>query len=77
MAELTLDQVLSYAEALPAEDQEMLAELLKKRRIEAWREETAAHAREAVTAYHSRKTKAQSAQAIIARLRSGLKKSSE
>jgi hypothetical protein len=74
MSDLTLDQVLTYAEALPAEEQEILAELLKRRRIESWREETAAYAREVGPAYRTGKLKAQSANSVIARLRSGLKK---
>ncbi|HZV35407.1 MAG TPA: hypothetical protein VFB72_12615 [Verrucomicrobiae bacterium] len=76
MAVLTLDQVLTYAEALPPDEQEMLAELLKKRRIEAWREETAAYARESVAAYRTGKLKAQSAKSAIAKLRSRLAKAS-
>ncbi|HWF19057.1 MAG TPA: hypothetical protein VG754_07300 [Verrucomicrobiae bacterium] len=76
MAALTLDQVLTYAESLPAEEQEILADLLKKRRIAAWREETGTYARETVTAYQVGKLKAQPANSVISRLRSGLKKSS-
>ena len=47
MATLTLDRVLTDAEALPADEQEMLEGLLRQRRIEAWRRETAAAAKEA------------------------------
>jgi len=36
------------AEALPAEEQEILESLLRQRRIEAWRNETAAAAKTAV-----------------------------
>jgi len=61
MPALTFDQVLTYAETLSAEEQEILADLLKKRRIEAWREETAEFAKEVVTAYHAGKLKSQSA----------------
>jgi len=42
MSALTLDRVLTSAEALPAEEQAMLEELLRRRRIESWRAETAA-----------------------------------
>jgi hypothetical protein len=76
MAAVTLEQVLTYAESLPAEEQEILADLLKKRRIEAWREETANAAADAVVQYRAGKLKAQPAEAVVARLRSGLKKSS-
>ena len=48
MATLTLDRVLTDAEALPADEQEMLEGLLRKRRVEAWRRETAAAAKAAV-----------------------------
>ena len=77
MSALTFDQVLTYAETLSAEEQEILADLLKKRRIEAWREETASYAKEAVTAYRNGKLKGQSAGEVISSLRSGLKKARE
>jgi hypothetical protein len=73
MAAITFDQVLTYAESLPPEEQEILADLLKKRRIEAWREETAASGRAAVQAYRAGKLKAQSDRAVISRLRASLK----
>lgn len=69
MASLTLEQVLTYAEALPPEEQEILADLLKKRRIEAWREETAGYARDTVALYRAGKLKGQSAKRIIGQLR--------
>lgn len=72
MKTMTFDQTLSCVEKLPPDEQEMLAELLRKRRIEAWRNETAAEARKAARAYRSRKLKAESADAIIAALRSAL-----
>ena len=42
MSPLTLDRVLTDAEALPADEQEMLESLLRQRRVQAWRRETAA-----------------------------------
>ncbi len=77
MSDITFDQILTYAEALPPEEQEILAELLKRRRIDAWREETASYAREVAPAYRAGKLKAQSANAVISRLRASLKKSSD
>ena len=71
MAALTLDRVLTDAEALPADEQEMLEGLLRKRRIEAWRQETAAAAKTAVKSFRAGKLKSQSAESIIARLRHG------
>jgi hypothetical protein len=69
MAALTLDRVLTQAEALPADEQEMLEGLLRQRRIEAWRQETAAEAKKAVKAFRSSKLKGQSVESVIARLR--------
>ena len=69
MATLTLDRVLTDAGHLPADEQEILENLLHKRRIEAWREDTATEAKNAATAFRTGKLKAQSADSIIARLR--------
>ena len=43
MTAITLDRVLTDAERLPSDEQEILEGLLRKRRIEAWRSETAAY----------------------------------
>lgn len=72
MTTLTLDRVLSDAGRLPAEDQQILEDLLRQRRVETWRRETAAEARKSAAALRSGKVKAQSAESVIARLR-GLK----
>jgi len=69
MSTLTLDRVLAEAEALPAEEQAMLEELLRNRRVEAWRQETAAVARRAAKDLQAGKLKPQSAAAVITRLR--------
>ncbi len=66
MATLTLDRVLTEAEHLPAEERQMLEDLLRKRRIEAWRAETAAAGRKSAAAFRSGKLKAQSAEDVIA-----------
>jgi hypothetical protein len=71
MATSSLDRVLTAAEALPADEREMLEGLLRKRRIEAWRVETAAAAKEAVKSLRADRLKPQSAETIIARLRRG------
>ena len=55
MATLTFDRVLASAESLPADEQAMLEELLHRRRIENWRNETAAEAVVAVKAFRSGK----------------------
>lgn len=72
MNTMTLDQVLTGAENLPDDEQEILAELLHKRRIENWRKETAAEAKKAAKAYRSGKLKAESVDAVIAQLRGAL-----
>ena len=69
MATLTLDRVLTDAAHLPSDEQEILEDLLRKRRIEAWRAETATEAKNAAAAFRSGKLKTQSAESIIARLR--------
>jgi hypothetical protein len=69
MTTLTLDRVLADAEALPADERAMLEELLQKRRVEAWRRDTAADARRAVKAFRTGKLKSHSAESIITRLR--------
>ncbi len=69
MATLTLDRVLTDAERLPLDEQEILEDLLRKRRIELWRRETADETRQAAAAFRSGKLKAQSAESVIARLR--------
>lgn len=69
MSAQTLDRVLTSAEALPQDEREMLETLLRQRRIEAWRQDTAAEARQAAKAFRSGKLKSQSAPEIIARLR--------
>ena len=69
MATLTFDRVLASAEALPDEEQSMLAELLQRRRVESWRKETAADAAAAAKKFRAGKLKAASAGNVIARLR--------
>ena len=69
MATLTLDRVLTEAEALPADEQEMLEGMLRQRRIEAWRQETAAEARSAIRAFRAGKLKSRPAENLIASLR--------
>jgi hypothetical protein len=65
----TLDRILTEAEALPADEQAMLEELLRGRRIETWRRETATKAKKASTAFRSGKLKSLSAEKVIAKLR--------
>lgn len=69
MTTLTLDRVLTDAGRLPSDEQQILEDLLRQRRVEAWRTETATGAKESAAALRSGKLKAQSAEAVIARLR--------
>ena len=69
MASSTLDRVLTEAESLSADEQEILENLLRQRRIETWREETAAAAKSAVKAFRAGKLKSHSAESLIASLR--------
>jgi hypothetical protein len=69
MGAVTLDRVLTEAEALPKDEREMLESLLRQRRIEAWRQETAAEAKSVIKAFRSGKLKGQSAESLIASLR--------
>ncbi len=66
MAALTLERVLTEAETLPAEEQEMLETMLRQRRIETWRQETAVEARRAINAFRLGKLKSQSPEKLVA-----------
>jgi hypothetical protein len=72
MTTVTLDRVLTSAERLPTDERQMLEEILRQRRIEAWRDETAAEARRATRAFRSGKLKAAPVEDVIARLRAGV-----
>lgn len=72
MAAMSLDRGLTEAEALPAAEQAMLEELLRKRRVETWRSETAAEARKAAKDFRAGKLKSQSVDQVIVRLRASV-----
>ncbi|GEM_PF-1065961 len=69
MSTLTLDRVLTEVEALSPDEQGMLEELLRHRRVEVWRQETADSAKQAVKGLRDGKLKAQPVEDIITRLR--------
>ena len=69
MNAITLDRVLTDAGHLPSDEREILEDLLRQRRGEAWRGETAVEAKKASAAFRAGKLKAQSADGVIARLR--------
>jgi len=68
MATITLNRVLQLADKLPDEDQEMLVDLLRHRRAEAWRKQLAADIRQARRDYRSGKLKSETVEVLIARL---------
>jgi hypothetical protein len=70
MATVTLDQALSNFESLPADDQRLFAELIRKRQIESWRDEVAAQAKKDLKDLRDGKLKAESARDIMKRVRS-------
>ena len=69
---MTLDQTLDAVNALPPEQREMLAEILRKRQIEEHRNEIAASARASIQAFHADELKPRSADEVIADLRASL-----
>jgi hypothetical protein len=65
----TLDQVLDHASKLTDEQQEMLIQLLQKRRSESRREEIAQDAQQSLEDFRAGKLVAKSAQEVILELR--------
>ncbi|GDY20356.1 hypothetical protein LBMAG56_17010 [Verrucomicrobiota bacterium] len=68
MATATLNEALTLFGQLSGEDQEMMLEIARKRRIEAWRKETAAYAKKALRDYRSGKLKAEPVEEMLQRL---------
>jgi len=66
---LTFEQVVETIRQFPAEQQEMLIDLIQNWRIESRRREIARDAQESLTAFRSGQLKPQSAQAVITELR--------
>lgn len=69
----TLDQALDTVSQLPAEQREMLEQILHRRRIEEQRRELAQSARESIQAFHDGQGRPQSAEEVIAELRASLR----
>ena len=67
-ATVTLDKALEIFGKLSVEDQEMMLEIAKRRRIESWRKETAAYGRKAVADSRAGKLKSYTAEELIERL---------
>lgn len=69
MTTLTFNDILSSVAALPEDDQDMLFEIIRKRRAEAWRKELAAYAKKVRRDLRSGKLKSESPEDLVARLR--------
>jgi hypothetical protein len=69
---VTLDQALDAAMRLPPDQQEILIQLLRNRRIESQREEIAQNAQLSIAAFHSGQLKPQTAEEVISELRQSL-----
>ena len=65
---MTFDQVVETIRQFPAEQQDMLIDLMRKWRIEARRREIARDAQESLAAFRSGQLEPQSAQTVIAEL---------
>ena len=69
----TLNEVLDAVMGLPAEQQEMLVQIVRQRTIENRREEIAQAVQESISEFRSGKLKVQSAAEVISDLRLLLK----
>ena len=69
MNTVTLDKTIDMAMQLPFDQQEMLLEIIRKRRIEINRQIMAKDAEASIVAFHAAKFKPQSANEVIAQLR--------
>lgn len=72
---VTLDQAVDIASRLPPDQQDMLVDILRKRRTEARRQEIAADARKSIAAFRKGKLKAQGAEEAIEELHQALEES--
>ena len=73
----TLDQALDAASQLPADQREMLEQILHRRRLEEQRHELAQSAREAIQSFHEGQLPAQSAEQVVTELRASLRSPAE
>ena len=68
-ATVTLNQALEIFGKLSAEEQDMMIEIARKRRIDSWRKETAAYGKKAVRDFQAGKLKAVSGPELKGHLR--------
>jgi hypothetical protein len=74
---VTLDQTLELAAQLPVEQQEMLINILKRRRVDQRREEIAIAAKVAIADFQDGKLQPQPLDAIVQELRQCLDAAAE
>ena len=72
MNAVTLDQAINTAMQLPPDQQEMLVDILSKRRIEIRRQEIMTNSNKSIAAFRQGQFKAQSAEDAIAELHRAL-----
>jgi hypothetical protein len=73
----TLDQTLELASQLPIEQQDMLIDILQRRRVDQRREEIAAAAKASICDFHDGKLHPQPLDAIVQELRRSLHDAAE
>lgn len=69
---ITLDQAIDTVMQLPLEQQDMLIEIIRNRRIEQRREKIASDAQRGIEAFQAGQLKPQPVEAIISELRQSL-----
>lgn len=69
---ITLDQAIDTIQQLPAEQQEMLFDIVYRRRMESRREEIARDARRSIADFYTGRLKPQSIGEILSELRAAL-----
>lgn len=72
MSTITLDQAIDVAMQLPLEQREILLDVIRRRDIEARRQEIARDAEESLAAFRAGELKPQSADEVIRELRRAL-----
>jgi hypothetical protein len=73
----TLDQTLELAAQLPIEQQDMLIDILQRRRVDQRRAEIAASAKASIRDFHDGKLQPQPLDAIVQELRRSLHAAAE
>jgi hypothetical protein len=68
----TLEQALETASQLPPDQQDMLADILRCRQNDAWRQKAAEEARQSIAAFREGSLSSESSDQAIAQLRKSL-----